>query len=831
LNRRYYLGISLISAATLLLELSLTRIISVAHWYHFSFLVISTALLGFGASGVALSVWTALRERANLDRSLSGFSLGFGVTTIGSFWLMQHIPFSPFSLMLDRSQFFYIPLYYLNLCVPFFFSGMVIALLFSRCSKQVNRLYAADLFGAAIGCAAIAVVLSTFGGSGSIAVAAILGFLSAIVFGLGESKRLAVAGGVFVLLALPFVIAGERLIPVVVSPDKIHPLKPQDSEPVYSEWNSFSKTDVYALPAAPDLGRPRAGYSIIEDAGAAGTEIPDLSMGVREYLAHTDDFRSAGSVYLGKQHPKTLIIGSGAGREVLEALSVGASSITAVEINPVISKIVSKSMRREWGRLFQQPEVQLVTEDGRSFVRRSHEKYDAIICVQTMSDAAVLSGALSLSETYILTREAFEDYFDHLTPDGVLLITRPKHQMMKLVTTARALFEQRGLGSAVPHIFVFRGPLLPYGHVSYLNCFLLKKSAWTPAEIEAIEQRMGIDEAHPYSDEIPTLYFSPFETAQQPTPYQRRLYELANAPDLKPVYAATYDLLAPATDDQPFFNARLRWLKLRPSDFVDIFSSGKNASIDYQPIAEVSLVILLVQTIAIAAILILFPLFRFSRRGQRAPHRWSFLIYFASLGLGFIMVEMVLLERFTLFLGQPMYTLAVVLAGLLVSSGAGSYKASHFREASRWSLVPVIIVVLGTIVATALLTPYVFSLALPLSLPWRVVVALALIGPLGFVMGMPFPNGLRIVAEEAPALVPWAWGVNGFFTVIGSVSTVILAMALGFRIVLGVAAACYLVAMGAIILPVVLGLRLHHGGQLGALVHDEKSSGVSVTGD
>jgi hypothetical protein len=801
LNRRYYLGIALISSATLLLELTLTRVISVAYWYHFSFLVISTALLGFGASGVTLSVWPNLRERASLDRSLAILSSGFGLTAILSYWAMQHIPFNPFNLMLDRSQFFLIPLYYLNLSVPFFFSGMVIALLFTRCSKEINRLYAADLLGAAIGCAAIALVISTFGGSGSIAVAAILGFLSATIFARSHSRSLVLISGALVVLALPLAIAGDRLIPISISPTKVHPLLPGGVPPVYTQWNSFSKVDIFSLPAAPDLGRPRAGYSIIVDSGAAGTEVPDLSMGAREYLAQSDDFRSSGVAYIGKKHPKVLIIGSGAGREVLEALNFGASSITAVEINPVITKIVSQTMRQTWGGLFDQPEVQLVTEDGRSFIRRSHEQYDAIISVQTMSDAALLSGALSLSETYLLTSEAFQDYYDHLAPDGILLMTRPTHQIPKLITTAREMFEQRSLGPVAPHLFVFRGPLLPFGHARLLNCFLMKKSAWTRAELEAIAQRETIGQSQPRGTEVPEIYFSPYQTAPQSTPYNRRLSELLSAPDLNAIYGATRELLAPATDDQPFFNERVRWTAVRPSDFRDVFSAGKQLNVDYQPIAEVSLVTLLVHSTVIAAILILVPLVRFSRRGQRAPHRWSFLIYFACLGLGFIMIEMVLLQRFTLFLGQPIYTLAVVLAGLLVSTGAGSYKASRVSEVSRGSLIPIAVLILGAVISTALLSPYVFSLALPLTLPWRVLVSLALISPLGFLLGMPFPNGLRIVAEEAPALVSWAWGVNGFFTVIGSVCTSILAMAFGFRAVLAVAAACYVIAFCAIILP------------------------------
>jgi len=222
------------------------------------------------------------------------------------------------------------------------------------------------------------------------------------------------------MLALAFV--AEHALPIRVIPEKLHPLQPAGRSPIYTKWNSFSRIDVYDAPAAPQEGRPDPGFSIIIDAGAAGTAIPDLGMGARNYLAHAPEYQPAGLAYIGKEHPKVLIIGSGAGREVLEALYFGASSITAVEINPTINDIITNRMQEHWGGLFKQPEVRLVTEDGRSFVRRSKESYDAIIAIQTMSDAALTSGALSLSETYVLTREAFEDYWNHLTPGGALLV-------------------------------------------------------------------------------------------------------------------------------------------------------------------------------------------------------------------------------------------------------------------------------------------------------------------------------------------------------------------------------------------------------------------------
>jgi hypothetical protein len=801
LNRRYFIGIFLVSAATLLLELALTRALAVAMWYHFSFLVISTALLGFGVSGVTLSLWSGLREHAHLDKTLSVLSLGFGGITILSYWLMQRIPFDPFGQVFHRSQFLFMPLYYVNLVVPFFFSGLVIALLFSRRSKEVNSLYAADLVGAGIGCSAIAMVMPVFGGSGSVFVAALLGFFAAAVFGWSQARRFAVAGAVLAFCMLPIAYLGDRLVPISVTAAKTHPLQPVNAKPIYTAWSALSRVDVFKLPPAPELGRPGEGFSIIVDGGFAGTEIPDLTSGVRNYLAHTNDFRNAGLLYGGKPHLKVLIIGSGAGREVLEGLNFGASSITAVEINPVINEIITQSMRPYWGGLFEQPEVHLVTEDGRSFVRRSHETYDAIISVQTMSDAALLSGAMNLSETYILTREAFADYYDHLTPDGVLMMTRPKYQMPKLITTTREMFEEHGLQDVADHIFAFRGPVLPYGHARFLSCFLMKKSAWTPEQIAAMEKHLGIGEPQPPGEESPEILFSPYEAVPLKPFFSRRLHEFAEARDLQAIYRGTSEALSPATDNQPFFNQRQRWRTLRPRILFEVLFPTKGSNDSYQPVAEVYLLLLFAQSVVIGAIFILLPLVRASRTVFRASGRWSFLAYFAALGLGFIMIEMVLLQRFTLFLGQPIYTLAVVLSGLLISTGIGSYAAGGLRASSKWSFVPIIAAILGALGVMALLTPYVLSAALGLALLWRVLISLLLIAPLGFVLGMPFPKGLRAVAEAAPELVPWAWGVNGFFTVIGSVAAVILGMAFGFRFVLGVSAVCYLLALAAITLP------------------------------
>src|SRR2546423_5018503 len=259
ISSRHYLGIFLLSLATLLRELSLTRVLSVALWYHFGFLVISTALLGFGTSGVVLALWRRLREDVSLDRALAMLALLFGVLTVLCFWLMQRIPFDPFSLFSDKRQLAFMPLYYIVIALPFFCSGLALALLFTRGGPRVNRLYAFDLVGAGIGCATLALIMPAFGGSGSVVFSAALGLLAAAIFGFRSSNKIA---GIAVVLAAGFIalafFAG-RLLPISITPNKRIPPTP----PIYTAWNTFSKIDVYESKTLPRDPSGRGGRRFI----------------------------------------------------------------------------------------------------------------------------------------------------------------------------------------------------------------------------------------------------------------------------------------------------------------------------------------------------------------------------------------------------------------------------------------------------------------------------------------------------------------------------------------------------------------------------------------
>lgn len=792
-GRRHWAGLFVVSLATLLLELSLTRVMSVALWYHFGFLIVSTALLGFGASGVALATSPRLRERTDLDLALTWAGLLFGLTTVAGFWLLQRIPVDPLGVLSDRRQLVLVPLASVILAAPFFCSGLALALLFTRGTDQIHRLYAADLAGAAAGCGLPVLVMPWAGGSGSIMVAAALGLGAAALFGARRQRALALAA---VLAGSALVLAAPRAdlwLPIRVTSAKV----PLPFPPIHTEWNTFSRIDVIERPARPAQGFP-AMRRFIFDLGTAATGSPDLGPDVRAFLAaHPGDadYRS-GIAYVGKPHPSVLVLGSGGGSEVVDALHFGARAVTAVEVNPIITRLVQGEMRTFWGGLFQQPEVHLVTEEGRSFVHRSREHYDAIISVHTISNAAVASGALAMAEDYVLTREAFEDYLDHLTEDGIIYFTRPEPHLARLAATAREALAARGVNEAASRVLVYR--VLPddwerehfgAGRQAFEAGLLVKRSPFTPTELTGIRALLGIAGDSTASAEI---LYSPGDSIA-PSIYR----EILTTADLPGFYRAQPRQLRPATDDRPFFNHHTRWSSLDRATIAGLLQEKPLGSmlLGDRPLAEVSLLVLLGQAGLVAAVLILLPLLVAGSPGAAVRARWRYLTYFGALGFGFVLVEVALLSQFTLLIGRPVYTYAVVLASLLLFTGMGAWLSGRVTGDPRRALRRLLPLAAILILATAWVRPQAAEAALGLPLQWRVGTAILLLLPLSLTLGTLFPLGLRLVAGDSRALVPWAWGVNGFLTVLGTIVAQILGMTFGFSVVLLVSTASYLLAL------------------------------------
>jgi len=521
----------------------------------------------------------------------------------------------------------------------------------------------------------------------------------------------------------------------------------------------------------------------------------DMSGGVDAYLSRPRDFGEASPLGLVRRGAHVLVIGSGCGADVLDALRFGATSITAVEINPIIASLGRTRMRDWWGGLYTRPEVHVVVDEARSYVRRSVDRFDAIIARHTISNSAVASGALSLSENYLLTTEAFDDYFTHLSPGGSIVFTRPEAQMPRLLATVRGMFDRHGLGSAADNVFLYRTPLTReevkrFGSRGAFDAGLIVRlTPLSPSDVAAIEKELQVHSVPPpgYEGTLPQTLYSPLARAIDPV-YARILDE----PEPSSYFAGLPYDPSPVTDDRPFFIQRIRWSRLRWSDVASVFAQGRGGrmAMEDKPIAEATLLVILAQATLVAAILILLPLVRFAREGLRARECAPTLLYFASLGLAFIFVEMALLQRFMLFLGEPVYTLAAVLASLLFFSGLGSAVAGGFAGQPQRALRVMIPVLLLVLVVTTAIVPLVFGATLGDPLSVRIAIAIALVAPLGVMMGMPFATGLRAI--ETTVLVPWAWGINAFFTVIGSIGGMILGMAFGFRIVLLCAGLIYL---------------------------------------
>ncbi|MEZ4456286.1 MAG: hypothetical protein R2882_07015 [Gemmatimonadales bacterium] len=715
---------------------------------------------------------------------------------VACFWLTQRLGFDPLGLVSDSHWWLQGPLYYLLLMAPFAASGLAVALLLTRHPPRAARLYGWDLAGAGVGALLLPALVSRAGGSGSILGVAVAGFTAALLFsGPGRGAALAALGA---CLAAGTVPLADRILPISITP-----LKPRPPiEPILTRWNSMSRVELFErhLPGGAVARR------FVIDGGTAATGMLDLRPGVRDYLARNPDDTQffSGIAYPGKLRPKVLVIGSGGGTEVVDALHYGARQVTAIEVNPTIVSVVSAEMQDFWGGLFEQPEVRLVADEARSALRRSADRYDAIVSIHTISNAAVASGAMALTENYVLTREAFEDYFDHLEADGIVLFSRPEAQLPRLMATAREALLARGIRDARAHFLLFRS--LPdgwersnfgSGRGAFEAELLVKKTPLSAAELAEIRRiaRLDLPARDSAGQRRETLY-------APDGPGAASIYaELAMATNLEAIYRQETVELRPATDDRPFFNHLTRWSSLDLSAPRRLSAKNQTGAffLGDRAVAEVSLVVLLLQAGCVALLMILLPLIRLGRRAGPAG-RWRPLVYFAALGFGFIVIEMSLLSRMTLYLGQPAYSISLVLGGLLVCSGLGALLSGRLPGPDRRAVGMVVAALLAVLAALVAGIPTLFHATLGWPLVARCAVALAALAPLGVLLGMPFPLGIAWLDRRWPDLVPWAWGVNAFFTVIGTVLCLMIAMTFGFNRALAAAAVCYLAAMLVVIL-------------------------------
>ena len=782
IKNSYFAGIFFVALSTLLLEFTLVRILSVSLWYHFAFMIISVALLGFGISGVVLAMSEKLRK-AKPDTLLTWLSMIYGVSVVVCFMLINKIPFDPFSLFTETIQFLYFPIYYLLITIPFFFAGLIISLLLTRFKSEVSKLYFFDLLGAGLSCLAFVLIMPEAGGNGTVIFVSAFAFLGAIFFGYDNHKGLVVIATILMGLSFSFLIDKDTKIPINVSPNKIYGnyIKQKPELKILTEWNTFSKIDVMR----DDEDSPD-GYNVylaITDEGNSTTNIPN----VKTLPPPTKPADASNLAYVLKDSAeKVFIIGSAGGGEILTGLYYNAKNITGVEINGILNDLIEDKLIIWTGPLIKNNKnVKIITNDARSVISSGDTEYDVIISAHTISSSAVASGAMSLVENYILTEEAIKEYLTHLKSDGVLYISRPETQIPKLVTTFKLVRQEQtgGLEDSKKNFIIFRRPPSEFeGDKSFMAGVLYKKNGFDEFDIIDIRNEassLGLD-----------IEYDPL--SKQDGVYK----QLIESDDIEKEIESFNTYIKPATDNKPFFDNNLGFGYLTWEGMKETFAQDDKGilALKDRPVAETTLLVILIQTIIVAGLLLLFPL-RFLQSDSKNKFEKKYLIYFACLGIGYIMLQIAMVQKFTLFLGQPVITLLTVIATMLIASGIGSMFSFKFLSNNRKRLILIFIIITILSVAIGLLNPVVFSSMVRFDLIWRILVSAAMIFPLGFFLGMPFPIGLSLIKDSERKYVAFAWAVNGFFSVIGTVTSIILAMIFGFKFVFILCGCIYLLSM------------------------------------
>ncbi len=757
-----YLAVAVTTSATLLLELSLTRIFSVVFYYHFAFLAISIALFGLGVGGI-LSYLVAA-SRGGLFQKLGLVSLinaGFvlaALTVVLS--LGANVGTADLALIYFASS------------LPFLGAGIITSLVIAGSIERVDRVYFFDLVGAAAGCIALVVLLNTFGGENTVIAVSVLYAAAAAVWFNLSGRRFGRIASVGVGLAFVIlIIANTKYHFIEVQYAKGHRIAAEQ----FFKWNAISRI---GLENTPD-----AGESILIDADAATSiarfDFDHLSADDRQNLF----YQGPGIPYDLRPGAKALIIGPGGGWDVARALASGSHNVTGVEINPIIANTIMRQRFTNLSNgLYLRPDVHIYVEDGRSFVRRSRDHYRVIQATLVDTWAATAAGAFALSENNLYTTDAFRDYLSHLTDDGVLAFTRwgfkPPRESLRLVSLAIDALRRLGEHDPARHVIVGREDQKHIADFGARDTVLISRKPFSPADIaiarSAFEKSKMVAVYLPGDNAGPSNPFRDLLVSKNPLGYER---------------SYPFDI-TPVSDNRPFF-----FYTVQPRDIQQFLASGGRAmDAKINKALPMLFAALIVSVAAVGIILVMPPVVLRSRLPAERDAR-AFLLYFVAIGIGYILVEVALIQKFVLFLGHPTYALTVVIFSMLVWSGVGSFCSRRLVGERRDRLAVVLIAAAAIVCALGLLLQPILTEGVGLPLGIRIVLTTLLIAPAGFAMGMPFPTGLRLLERHSPISVRWAWSLNAAASVFGSVSALVLALYLGLEQTMLIGGGLYLVAL------------------------------------
>jgi spermidine synthase len=770
-------SVGLIAFCTLFFEVILTRIFAVTLWYHFGFLVISLALLGIAAAGIFCYLYPERLAGEHHLQYMSKFALLFAI--IVPIAVALHIFFKVPEYGNAIHFYLILSLQLLFLFLAFFFSGMCISIALFHYSKKIGTIYFFDLIGASLGSLLVVPFMYRLSALSLIfIISCIACFVSWLLKGIHTTSWLKHSKLILAFLFLIVTLMNDSLGLLKVTFVKSYSsgnIQIEENNKDFVKWSPVSRVAVFE----PKLSGNVEHMKVTNDAGAPtslyrfdGNFIPPIRNFIKK------DIRQI--AHKLKSNADVLVIGSAGGLDVLSALFHKQKQITAVEINPVIGELVTKYYTDYIGHIFEHPRVKLYIQEGRNFTAGSRSKYDIIQITMVDSWGGAAAGAYIFNENSLYTYEAIHDFFTHLNPGGFLSITRYYQwdEALRLVNTMIQYLLNKGVEDVHNRIMV----LIEHPKKSRRATVLLKNNSITSEDIAVVLKSIPETNASVvYAPSIPEKLLEKGDYANQ---FRFLINPDAYNVDRQKIIQSYPKNITPSTDDKPFFFF-MQYLR-------DIFRIDKTEHAARR--IAMPLLYGMVSFFTLLGILTIFlPLYlKSGSEILQARYRTRSLIYFAMLGCGYMLIEISLIQRLTIFLGHPTWSFVVVLATMLFSSGIGSYMTNKWKGPSS------LMVIISCIVLILLF--YIFALydqlinMMALSKPLRILIAVFAISPPAFFMGMCFPLGIQIVRLFNKAFVPWAWGVNGAFSVCASILSIVIALNAGFKSTMLIGVIFYMVA-------------------------------------
>lgn len=777
------IAFGLVAATLLLLQIVLSRLFAGTLTYYYAFMLISLAMLGLAAGGLAVYLWPRLFPEDAVWERAAWFSAGTGIATFaGTLGVLAFLPFVTFGA--DRFHLanpWALAAVFWCCFPPLLLGGIVVSGVLASRRSDFHRFYAVDLTSAAAGCVlALTLLASATPVEVLLEIAAVLPAAAAVLFALQAGARRQALGALG--LAAGLALVGSWLAADVRLAKPPH-LAWRDRREIVSEWNASSAVRVYpwrffSWALSPDYRGPAFPMLDLIIDGIGGTPIVRFD-GRAESLAdyaYLDQDMTALPHHLVAPAGRQLVIGPGGGVDLLQAVRAGRRDVTAVEINPLIERVVNEDLAEFSGSPYRLPGVSVVIDNGRTFVKRSTETWELITL--TWVDTGGSAAALALSENYLYTVEAFSEYLDRLSSQGMVAFLRAwgesglRVDSMRGVAVAVESLLRRGVTDPGRHLLI--SAVKSPAFTRPMCLVLVARSPFSEAQIARAQAFLSERSFVPV-----WLPDGSVELASVPERFREIagiLHRAVRGPDRETFYREAAFDLAPSTDDNPFY-------------FVERGGPNRQAGIGVRQLAVYTLILAVL--VVPFLILPLLPTLRVNRPldpfGRRA------IAYFSLLGLSFMLVEIEFFHLFALLLGKPTLTLAVVLSSLLVFSGLGSLFGGRVADGPPSQLILLFALLAGALALFVGSREAILAALVPQPLSVRVAGTALVIAPIAFAMGMPMPAGMRLIRHRRELML-WGWAMNGALSVFASVAAIYLAIYFGIARAFAVGLAGYVLA-------------------------------------